>query len=104
MPRPTLVRIGDEVFDVVAESPAGSLFLLNRKGLQLRRIEQLEARMVAAREELARLEREATAAEVLDSVADEESVLPGARTHATATIDADRTTLHPPQADATGTP
>lgn len=54
-----LIRLGDDVLEVTGESPAGSVFLLNRTGLVRRRIAELERELLAAREELARLHAEA---------------------------------------------
>lgn len=59
MATPRLIRIGDEVLEVVDVSPAGSMFLLNRSGLIRRRIEALERDLGAARAELEAVHAEA---------------------------------------------
>lgn len=95
MPLPALIRIGDEVFEVVATSPAGSVFLLATMGLQRQRIAHLEQQLASERAELARLEREAV---------DVTTTIPEPQRAEPATIDSPRTHPHAPQEDATGTP
>lgn len=59
---PRLITIGESVYEVVAETPAGSLLLLHRTGLARRRIEDLERRLADARAALERAERDAVSA------------------------------------------
>lgn len=54
-----LIRLGDDVLEVMDVSPAGSMFLLNRTGRVRQRIADLERQLLAARAELAALQAEA---------------------------------------------
>jgi hypothetical protein len=55
---PRLITIGGQVYEVVAETPAGSLFLLNRSGLARQRIEDLQHLLADATAALARAEQD----------------------------------------------
>jgi hypothetical protein len=53
MDTPRLIRVGDEVLEVVDVAPGGSMFLLNRTGLLRRRLAELEHQADVVRAELA---------------------------------------------------
>lgn len=57
-----LITIDGQVYEVAAETPAGSLLLLNRSGILLERTAALERQLEAVRTELAKVERDATEA------------------------------------------
>lgn len=93
-----LVRIGDEVFEVVGDSsPNGSVFLLNRSGILRRRIEVLAIQLAALRAELAGVEQGAIEATALPPI-------PGLNDADQHAIDNPHEHPHSPSEDATGRP
>lgn len=67
MPRGRLIRVDDEVFEVVDEAPGGtSMLLINRSKQYRQRIADLERQLTAMRAELAGVEADASRADVRD--------------------------------------
>lgn len=57
-----LITIDGQVYEVAAETPAGSLLLLNRSGILRERSAALERQLESVRTELAKAEAEAAEA------------------------------------------